>query len=194
MNRTSPSFRSGALPAPSGQLLRACYRPSMLTAHPFTMLPSSSRAILRSPGTSPPGPCGTCMPFTRSHHRGAVSVPCCHGALLIQEVTAVDAYDRRVPISRWNGQPTCRAVPEDLTFLPVRVKGRKPGRTALHGAVRASVDVRSPRGWALSSHRSCRASHTASDVPSSLPSAHRAMNGFGGFTRLQPRPFRLRSS
>lgn len=126
MNRTSPSFRSGALPAPSGQLLRACYRPSMLTAHPFTMLPSGSRAILRSPGTSPPGPCGTCMPFTRSHHRGAVSDPCCHGALLIQEVTAVDAYDRRVPISRWNGQPNCRAVPEEPTVFEA-VKTRSDG-------------------------------------------------------------------
>jgi len=116
MNRTSPSYRSRALPAPSDQLLRACYRISMLTAHPFTMLPSSGRAILRSPVTSPPGPCGTCMPFTRSHHRGAVSVPCCH-VTLPSKGDGVDAYDRRVPISRWNGQPNCRAVPEGLAVF-----------------------------------------------------------------------------
>lgn len=64
----------------------------------------------------PPGPCGTCMPFTRSHHRGAVSVPCCHVTLPLKG-DGIDAYDRRVPISRWNGQPNCRAVPEGLAVF-----------------------------------------------------------------------------
>lgn len=80
-----------------------------------------------------------------------------------------------MPISRWNGQPACRAVPEERAVS----RRHEPGRTALHGAVRASVDVRFiPRvgGRCLPDPIVLRASHTASDVPSSTPSAPAQLN------------------
>jgi hypothetical protein len=41
-----------------------------------------------------------------------------------------------LPISRWNGQPACRAVPVSILLAE-----SEPGRTAIHVAVRASVDA-----------------------------------------------------
>jgi len=84
--------------------------------------------------------------FSRSRwprdHRSRPAGPCdalgAHEEIVVElpEMAAADAYDRRLPISRWNGQPAYRAVPEERRFRA------EPGRTAIHVAVRASVERR----------------------------------------------------
>lgn len=87
-------------------------------------------------------------PHDRLHVPGGPHSACdaVRGAIVmelpvLESQTAADAYDRIVPISRWNGQPACRAVPEERALPRVKAATIEPGRTAIHVAVRASADT-----------------------------------------------------
>jgi len=70
-------------------------------------------------------------------------------SVLPRAPSATDAYDRRVPISRWNGQPACRAVPEERAVFEA-ARARSDGasrRRACFGrrVISACVGVVFPR-------------------------------------------------
>jgi hypothetical protein len=78
MNRTSPSYRSGALPAPSAPASRACDRPSMLMRAPLHDASLQWPTTLRSLVTSPAGTVWHVHAIHEEPSSWSRQRPCCH--------------------------------------------------------------------------------------------------------------------